>query len=205
MGPLDQNYGTVAQENGTLRLSFAVEDRDNERRELADELIPIAWGERKYLVPTEEIIAFCNMVNGGFEPRTDVHGLSLLREGDERKDVTRLPAVPRRFKPYLLSKPIETEITGVGEPTTTSSNGDIQNVAIPVTLKHGRKSGLLPEMELHVFDPAYVAEKIELTRVEEEQSEGVITRYTVNGWIGLVSLLLDRNPVVGWRLSTRRP
>jgi hypothetical protein len=204
MGLCDRNYGSVEQKGSTLRLSFTFDAQGNDDREIAEELLPIAWGERKYLVPANKIIAFCNTVNGGWEPRKEVHGMSLLAIGDEHKPVTGLPIIPKPFQSYLLVKPIETEIVSVGKPTTTSSESEDIKTTITVTLKHGTKAGLLPEMELYVVDPAYGFENVSLTKVEEQQSQCVFTRYCVKGVLGLLSLF-DKNPAIGWRLSTRCP
>ncbi len=205
LGLYDRNYGTVEEKDGTLRLSFTFDHQREGHLGIAERLVPIAWGEREYLVPAKEIVGFCNEINEGSEPRKEVHGMSLLRVGDEQKKVAGVPAVPKAFEPYLLSKPIETEIVGVGKPTTTSSGGDVDKVTIRVTLKHGAKAGLLPGMRLHVIRPDGVSDSIELEKVEEQQSVGVLTRYPIKGVVwGLLSLL-DKNPKVGWKLSTRSP
>ena len=148
------------------------------------------------------MIDFCNQINDGREPRNEIYGFCLLRKGDEKKKVSGFPTVPNEFTPYLLTKPIETEITDVGKPITTSGEGEVKEIVIKVTVKHGKKAGLLPGMELHVIKPSNVFDTITLKKVEEEQAEGVITRYHLTGMLGLLSLL-EKNPKVGWKLSTR--
>ena len=205
-GLYDRNYGTIEEKGDRLRLSFTLKRQELGQMEIAEELVPIAWGERTYLVPAKGIVGFCNQINRGWDPRKEVHAFALLRAGDEHKPVTGHPVVPKAFESYLLSKPIETEIVGVGRPKTTAGGGDARKVTITVTLKHGSKAGLLPGMKLHVIKPFGVSDSIELTKVEEQQSEGVITRYytiyNVKGVSGLLPLP-DRNPKIGWELSTR--
>jgi hypothetical protein len=66
---------------------------------------PISWGSRRYLIPADDLVDFCNSINGGREPRTGSHGFHLLRRGDEKKKVTLFPKVPDEYKQYLLAKP----------------------------------------------------------------------------------------------------
>ncbi len=153
-------------------------------------------------MPAKEIVDFCNSVNEGSEPRHEIHGLSLLRIGDEKKKASGLPAVPKAFQRYLLSKSIETEIVGVGKPTVSPGDGDVKEVTVRITLKHGAKAGLLPGMRLHVIQPDGVFDTIELKKVEEQQSEGVLVRYRLKGALGLLSLL-EKDPKIGWKLSTQ--
>ncbi|MEH6422200.1 hypothetical protein [Pseudomonas sp. CGJS7] len=61
-------------------------------------LVPIRWGERRYLVDAERLPQFAEQINLRYEPR--VHSivrppaLALLREGDELKPVSGLPQLP---------------------------------------------------------------------------------------------------------------
>jgi hypothetical protein len=201
MGLYDRNYGTIEEKDGRLRLSFTFPHDREGGLGIAEELVPIAWGERKYLMPAKEIVHFCNLVNEGSEPRNEIHGFCLLRYGDEKKKVTGLPAVPKQYERYLLSKPIETEIIEVGKPITDPGDGDVKGVETRITVKHGSKAGLLPGMKLNFIDPD-THDDIVLDKVEEDRSEGVLTRYQLSGWIGLLSLF-DRTPKIGWKLSTQ--
>ena len=204
MGLYDRNYGAVKEKDGTLRLSFTFKHDREGSLGIAEELVPIAWGERRYLVPAKGMVDFCNEINEGSEPRRRLHGMTLLRRGDEQKSVAGFPALPKAFEPYLLSKPLETEIVAVGKPATAPGDGDVKEVTIRVTLKHGAKAGLLPGMKLHVIQPDGVYDSIKLEKVDEQRSMGVLTRYDLKGALGLLSLL-EKNPKVGWKLSTRSP
>jgi hypothetical protein len=193
LGLYDRNYGAVTSDKGKLRLSFTFPNKRKGFQGIAEELIPIAWGDRKYLVPSDDIVGFCNKVNDGSGPRKGVHGSHLLRRGDEEKEVTGFPNVPEEFKAYLLARPIEAEIIGVGKYTTHPSVCDWKFKETPVTLNCGKNKGLLTGMELHVIQPDDIVESVVVKEVGEEQSEAVMTQIGEE----------EAGPQIGWKLSTR--
>ncbi|HJT34141.1 MAG TPA: hypothetical protein VJ783_18990 [Pirellulales bacterium] len=184
LGLYDRNYGPVACTDGRLRLVFQLPKRESSGG-IADELIAVGWGPRQYLIPADEMVRFCNAVNDGSEPRAEIHGLYLLRHGDEEKAVTGIPVVPDEFKDYLLARPIEAEIIDLGERT--------DDMTI-VVLNRGKQHGLRPQMELHVFDPDEQVDSATLTKVENSRSEAMMAR----------PLGDEPPPRIGWKLSTRR-
>lgn len=192
-GLYDRNYGAVAWTKDRLRLSFTFPNERKRFQGIAEEFIPVAWGDRKYLIPANEIIGFCNRVNAGDEPRKGMHGRYLLRDGDEKKEVRRFPGVPEKFNPYLLAHPIEADIVGVGKYTTRPSVCDWKFKDTPVTLNCGKKQGLLAGMELSVIKPENLVESVTVTKVDEERSEAVMTQIDEK----------EAGPQVGWRFSTR--
>jgi hypothetical protein len=194
-GLYDRNYGAITWNKGRLRLSFTFPNKQKGFQGIAEEFVPIAWGDRKYLIPTDDIVGFCNEVNDGSEPRKRLHGFYLLRRGDEKKEVKGFPAVPGEFKPYLLARPIEAEIVGIGKTTTVPSWGGGNFMDISVTLNRGKKQGLLVGMKLHVVKPENAVQSAQITKVEDERSEAVMTQVGGN----------EERPRVGWRLSTRCP
>src|SRR5438128_6024543 len=113
LGLYDRNYGAVVSTNNRLRLSFTFENQQKGFQGIAPELIPVRWGDRRYLVPADDVVGFCNRVNDGSEPRDGAHGFFLLRKDDEKKQVAGSPKVPKEFEPYLLSEPIVAEIVSV--------------------------------------------------------------------------------------------
>ena len=51
-----------------------------------------------------------------------------------------------------------------------------------------KKAGLLPGMELHAIKPSQISsDEITLKKVEEEQAEGTVTRYELDGLLGAFS------------------
>jgi hypothetical protein len=203
VGLYDRNYGTVAEKDGRLRVSFMLPRTQNERFGVAEELVQVAWGERKYLVPTIEFVAFCNEVNRGREPRDEMHGFCFLRRGDDKKKVTGLPSIPKEFEPYLLKTPIETEIVAVGKPVSKPMDNCMVHVVFNVTLKHGKRAGLLPGMELRVVRPENVYDDVQVKSAENDKAEGVISQYNFKRSARPLAEIAEKTPAVGWKLSTR--
>jgi hypothetical protein len=195
MGLYDRNYGAVTSAGGRIRLAFTFENKREGFQGIAPELVPISWGSRHYLIPADDIVGFCNNVNEGREPRNGSHGFYLLREEDEVKAVSGLPNVPREYESYLLAKPIEATIIAVGKHTTRPSLADWNFKDTPVTIDAGSQHGLRVGMELFVIEPRDGVDSIEITKVEQSRSEGVMSQAGED----------EPGPEVGWRLSTRAP
>ncbi len=195
LGLYDRNYGAVTWTNGRVRLSFTYNNQRKGFQGIAPELVPIAWGPRRYLVPTDEIIGFCNEVNQGREARTSTRGTYLLRKGDESKTVIGFPQVPVKYQSYLRDQPIEATIIAVGEYTTRPSVVDWKFKDTPVTLDAGTNKGLRVGMELVVTEPRNVVEAVEITKVDADRAEGLMTRIGEDA----------TGPKTGWRLSTLAP
>ena len=193
LGLYDWNYGTLAVTNGTIRLSFTYRNERGALEGLAPELTPVQWGARHYLIPSDGIREFCNHVNQGWEPRGDMHGLDLLRVGDEKRPVSGVPTVPEEYRVYLLSAPVAAEITRVDRVDTQRNADNTQSRVTTVTLNAGRDKGLRVGIELVVVKPESICEDVRITRVDDTTSEGVVEQ-TNND---------DPEPKKGWRLSTR--
>jgi hypothetical protein len=202
LGLYGRNYGSVTATNGGLTLSFTFTNKDG-LGGIAKEFVPIAWGKRRYLVPANDLIGFCNAVNFASEPRKGGRGRYLLRRGDEEKDVTGLPSVPAEYRRYLLKEPIEAEIISVGPFTVRRSAAEWYVKDIQVTLNAGTNRGLLPGMQLFIakpdlantneIDAIWDSMTLKIIKVMDKEAEGVITQDT------------DRKvspPKVGWRYST---
>lgn len=63
MGLYDRNYGNVTSSEGVIRLHPIFENEQQGLRGIATEFTPVRWGDRRYLVPPNEMIEFCNKVN----------------------------------------------------------------------------------------------------------------------------------------------
>lgn len=195
MGLYDRNYGGVTVTNGKLQLSFTFTNKPDGFVGIAGEFLPIRWGERMYLVPTNEIIGFCNEVNSGSEPRTEPHGSYLLRCGDEKRPATGDPAIPAEYHACLLKRPIEAEIIKIGKVVTRPSKADFKFEDTTVTLNAGKKQKLQPGMELYVTVPDRLVETVKIVSVTDSESEGVIIHVEGD----------NPRPKAGWKVSTRPP
>lgn len=195
LGLYDRNYGAVTWTNGRIRLSFTFENQRKGFQGIAPEIIPISWGSRRYLIPADDFVGFCNKINEGQEPRSSSHGFYLLRRGDEKARVTGFPKVPKEYQDYLLTKPIEATIIGVGPYTTRPSLADWKFKDTPVTLDVGARQRLRVGMELVVTKPQHTVEFVRVTKVEETRSEAIMIQAGEE----------EPGPKVGWRLSTQAP
>lgn len=148
LGIYGQNYGAVREDGGRLHLEARLPNRDGFGG-IADELVPVLWGKRHYLVRGTDVTSFCNAVNSGDEPRRDMHGLVLLRDGDEKKSVRGLPVVPFAPEGCFLAKPIEAHVVDVGETQRTPDpdSDQLVDVKTRVTLDVGRWDGVWVGME----------------------------------------------------------
>lgn len=110
-----------------------------------EELMPIRWGERLYLIHRDGVSEFCNAINLGLEPRNDLRsngyfGTFYLRNGDQNKKVTGHPALSTELLGQLLEKPVESTIKSI------LIDGDV-NIAI---IDQGSEVGLKPGMRFVV-------------------------------------------------------
>lgn len=194
LGLHDRNFGKVEQQGERIRLSFTFSNTCQGFRGIAEEFLPIKWGDRIYLIPGDDIVGFCNEVNSGEEPRTTIHGSYLLRVGDEIRTVDGRPEVPVGFLPYLLEQPIETTIASVGKTTLRPSVCEWNFKDTEVTLDAGTNKGILPGMELYVIEPYGLVELMKISTSDQSGSTGVFTQTDDNA---------PPEIKAGWRLSTR--
>jgi len=113
MGVYEQDAGTIELRDGIFILHTQAVGTGFDKQQL----LPIRWGERHYLIDVDRILTFCNDVNRGSEPRNGPHGSNLLRDGDCSLPVTGLPDVPQQWQQYLYP-PAQGEIVQVLENGT---------------------------------------------------------------------------------------
>jgi hypothetical protein len=195
LGLYDRNYGRVAWTNNAIHLSFTFSNQTEGFQGMAPQLVPVPWGKRMYLVPADDLIGFCNEVNQGNEPRSDVHGLYLLGRGHEKRAVAGYPEVPKEFRSYLLSKPVVTEIVGLGFFRVQPNPTEWTIKDTPVILNAGSKEGLRVGMQLLVLYPTNIFVTVRITGVEETKAEAVMSKLRDG----------EPDPQVGWRVTTWAP
>jgi hypothetical protein len=111
LGIYNENNGSASIHDGVLHIAPKKPNVRKGPLGTPTEFFPVRWGARLYLIPTNEIVAFCSAVNQGDEPRHDSHGWYYLRQNDWDKPVTGMPKVPSPWAKYLLSEPIKGKIT----------------------------------------------------------------------------------------------
>ena len=193
LGLYDRNYGALTAESCELRLSFTFENVREGLRGIDPVFTVVRWGERRYLVPSDDIVGFCSWVNMGWEPRTDMHGPYFLRRGDEAKPVSGAPEVPSEYREYLLPAPVDAIVSAVGERGLAPSSLNWRCRVFPLVVEAGAKQGLKVGMELVVIEPESFCQLVRITRVEGDRSEAVLPDFSFG----------NPAPRVGWRLSTR--
>jgi hypothetical protein len=67
----------------------------------ATEFLIIRWGLRVYLIPHAKMAEFCDAVESGAEPRTDIHGAFYLSRDDVDTIPSGLPDVPHPWRSRL--------------------------------------------------------------------------------------------------------
>jgi hypothetical protein len=192
LGLYDRNYGAVVSKDGRIRLQFTFKNTREGYQGIAAELVPVRWEARRYLVPADDVIGFCNYVNHGSEPRTIAHGFYLLRRGDETRKVAGWPELPPEYRDYLLSKPVEATVLAVGPSTTRPSIAGGNYKDTQLTLDAGKQQGLKAGMTLVVTQPDDRFESVRIREVEDHRAEAIMTQFGEEA----------PSPKVGWRLST---
>lgn len=194
LGLYDRNYGDVTRKGETLALGFTHPNVRKGFQGLAPELIPVAWGERRYLIPADEIAKFCNAINSGDEPRIEGHGNFLLRAKDWQKKVEGKPDLPKDYRDWLLAKPLTAKVTAIGEKSVREGVAKTMFRTSKVTLDVGKAHGVFVGIEFHFLDDSLNSARV--TQVGDRESVAEV-----------VEVLSDRGddhpPQVGAPLSTR--
>lgn len=201
LGVYDRNYGDVTHtDRGTIQLRFEFVNDEKGFQGVSPEFVPIAWGERHYLLEPDRVIDFCNSVNSGWEPRDGAHGFYFLRRGDESKPVEGMPTVDDFHKPYMPADAIKAQIIEVGESTSTTSEYGITTVTAKVKLNVGSNDKVLPGMVFNLYPPecARLGNRVKVLNVSESTCDAEM-RY-------ISTEKLDAGePKVGWKYTTGSP
>lgn len=192
LGLYDLNYGNVSFTDGKVKLLFEYPNVREGFQGIVPEFLPIRWGKRHYLIPSDEVVHFTNAINAGTEP--GVHRAFsqefLLREGDENLPVSGLPSIPAEFLRYILAKPLEARIRSVDE---IHVSGKVRITT--VTIDAGSKNGLKQGMELYVQKPSKAFESATITSVAEHSASAIIEQFEPDASTPV--------PALEWELSTK--
>lgn len=170
----DQNHGELRSVGGALELDCAWPNERVGLRGFPTKLLPVRWGERNYLLEERELVAFCNAINHGWEPRSELHGFFLLREGDEARATAGMPSLGERYAKLLLARPLEARVCHV-ERFEVCVDEDGQEVITRVTLDLGWRDGVVADLEFFVGD-ARSGSWMTIEDTAEHTSRGILDR-----------------------------
>lgn len=189
LGLYDMNYGDAVQSGGKIRLVPKLPNENKPFEGIAREFLPIVWGDRHYLIATDEVVKFANAINAGFEPRKDAWGMFLLRREDVSKPATGNPSLPLEHSEYLLKHPIDAEIASIKNSHIKESER-LTTVLLNVGASQGAKKG----MEFYLYAPSGLYASARVTDVNGFASEAEVSQCCDDK---------AGPPAVGWKLSTR--
>ena len=197
LGLYGANRGRVEARDGMLHFVYDTPNTPGFGG-FPDTVHTVRWGARRYLIPDTKLIAFVNAVHRGSEPRRGMHGMFLLAEGDEKKPVSGLPALPPRFLALLRRQPLEAQVRSVDrvESKRDSMPSLGCNHVYRLTLDRGANDRLAPGMELTALPPAPGG----ITAIVLDVAPDSAT-------VKVVGMFEDCRkpktvPVVGWRFTT---
>ena len=193
LGVYDRNYGPVTQDGDDVTLHCEFANHRQGFRGIATSLRPIRWGERRYLIPDDQMIEFCNAVNSGVE-RDGASGRFLIRirDGERVRPVVGNPELPEPYARLLLEDEIRGTVTEIRETTTRSGRSGIKFINTDVTLDIGTAQGVFEGMELYVHETESI-QTVRVTKAGERTSVAHVQR-------------IDSprpRAKVGWKVSSR--
>ncbi len=172
LGVYDQNDGYAEIEDNLIRLIPTKPNLKKGFKGIDTELLPVAWDQRKYLIPTDQILEFCSAVNQGNEPRNQHYGLYYLRRGDWAGNAVGFPTLPEKWKAYLLSKPVEGKVVEIETFKVGWINlGTEDGILEGMTLVAGRREPLILPADVIVTSAGPRKSKV---RVSIEEFENIV-------------------------------
>lgn len=188
-GARDQiNFGTVTFRDNVLHVVPTFKDEGAKVYPIPLELVPVKWGEQHYLVPLDQLIAFCYAArNAGRSPELNAF---FIKQSDRESPRPGQPQVPEAYKKYFTGKPIQATIVDLKSQQSSNT----------LTLDAGRIEGIVPGMKFFALTPRNVFMAVEVTDVTDHNAEAyvMILRFKTG---------IDKEvkPKVGWRLTSRAP
>lgn len=195
LGLYGANRGRIVEHDGRLQFGF---DAPNARGfgGFPDEVVPVAWSGRRYLLPEAEMIEFVNAIHHGREPRDRVHGGFLLARGDEDKPVHGLPGLPERYLGMIRREPLVAGVLDSRRIGEEKIGGDLCRVRYRLTFDRGRDDGLMEGIRLEAIFPANVSEDARVVAATATQAVAEIERWEDD------CKAADPQPDRSWRFST---
>lgn len=168
---MSQSYGKVQQKGDMLILSPPLNDKRNQELCLDSNLFIVTWGKTRYLIEEKDLVRFCNAVNSGLEyPFPFRLSTFFTWSGSDKKNVDRLPVMPKKYQRFILTKPIYTRIVSFK-----------QNAPLIVTLDIGGNHGVFLGMELYPTEGIRASKgafKIIITGIDKAACQAKIIKFS---------------------------
>lgn len=195
MGLYGANRGKVAVgRDGELRFDY---QRPNAQGfgGFPDAMLPVRWGQRRYMLPGNRRMAFVNAINHGYEPRGQMHGMFLLAEDDEKTMAEGLPDLPPAYLALIRRTPMQVRVVSIdGVDKKRSDHGC--SFTYRMTLDRGQKDGLMSGVELKPAVQPHVWETLTVVAVAAETATA-----TMPVWFDDCARP-KTVPVAGWIFTT---
>ncbi len=112
MGLYGANEGSVLpQPEGKLKLDFNWRNATKAPGGFPEELTPVLWGSRHYLLAPDDFIEFVNAIHHHQESNSHSYGFFFLRNGDENLPVSGKPNLPGPYLNLFRDEPLIATVT----------------------------------------------------------------------------------------------
>jgi len=171
LGTYAANKGSVIpQADGSLLLKYE-QPNDPDGIGFADHVMPVAWGERMYMVSEKDLPAFASAINLGQEPRAGAQGSFLMRKGDEQRKAYGLPSLPPAQRLLIRETPLEVGV--VSASRRHDKRADQFECEYRLVLDHGARDRLAVGMDLRATG-AYDGHRITLEQTTPTRALGTL-------------------------------
>ena len=144
LGKYDSNHGRTNFDGTWLTLLPELPRANGFARQLPLKWLYLAWGERHYLVASDELGEFVRAVNEGTEPRSEVHGAFLLRRSDWTLPAPTPPPLPAEWSALLRPDSVSASVLAVAADGIATLDRGIAGglaVGLPLAVWPGSADG----------------------------------------------------------------
>ena len=197
IGDHDLNHGKIKEVlPDRLVLECVIDPKLNDSRMFSDQLLRVPWGKRRYLVPEQGMLEFCNSFNsGGLQYGREP--FVLARDGDEKLPVEGMPVVPEQFRKFLLAEPIAGTLREVFpiERGEMPKGMNMEWIKARAAMEPGAKAGVQKGMMFCLVEPSGF-KRAEVIAVRDDDCTVEFKDFVMAGEAGI-------DPKPGWKLSTQ--
>ncbi|MES1263147.1 MAG: hypothetical protein ABUL69_02245, partial [Peristeroidobacter soli] len=198
LGVYGRSLGTVTESNGKLLLNHEAPNQPGGFGNFSKVLVPVRWGERRYLVGEEQLGEFVNAVNSGYGECTGYCPTKfLLRTGDEDLKQTGRPELPAEYAARLLGEPMYARVTRVVEPDLEVVDDEYRWRKALVELDVGRNGGAWEGMEFSPSTHGESPDTFKIVKVADAVSLAEVTNFNSKAVAPEIGLCVSTHPQSG--------